>query len=111
MRALIGDAACETDAQCATIGVGAKACGGPLAYAPWSRLRTDAAALRAAVDAQAAHQRQSGVAVGNASDCMVVSDPGAWCDRRASVGHAGLGACRLKGRVMPTRPQPAPPVR
>src|ERR1043166_7657501 len=36
VQALIGDARCSADTQCATIGVGAKACGGPDAYVAWS---------------------------------------------------------------------------
>ena len=45
---LIGDAACASDAECRTIGVGARACGGPQSYRAWSTRRTDAAALAAA---------------------------------------------------------------
>ncbi len=48
IRALIGDAACDSDAQCRTIAIGAKACGGPEAYLAWSTKRTDATALREA---------------------------------------------------------------
>ena len=42
IRALIGDAACDSNAQCHAVGIGARACGGPSAYLAWSSLRTDA---------------------------------------------------------------------
>jgi len=93
---LIGDAGCETDAQCGTIGVGAKACGGPSSYLAWSRLHTDAAALQAAAQQEEAAQRKAMQARGEMSTCSVVTDPGAWCDRTAAPANAAAGVCRLR---------------
>jgi hypothetical protein len=36
MRAEIGEAACDDDAQCRSLGVGSRPCGGPEAYLAWS---------------------------------------------------------------------------
>jgi hypothetical protein len=80
----IGDAACDTDTQCHSIGVGAKACGGPEAYLAWSdklarpALLADLAARhRAARELENASRRLQ-------SNCALVTDPGAVCRPRAS---------------------------
>ncbi|HEX6363509.1 MAG TPA: hypothetical protein VFZ93_11155 [Albitalea sp.] len=95
-RALIGDAACDTDAQCATIGLGAKACGGPASYVAWSTLRTDAERLRAAAKREADAQREAQAARGMVSDCAVETDPGAYCDRSQPKAGSPAGVCRLR---------------
>jgi len=87
IRALIGDAACSSDAQCRTIGVGAKACGGPQAYLAWSTARTDEGALRAAAEEQASARRDDLARSGMVSTCSIVPDPGAVCS---------AGTCRLR---------------
>jgi len=111
VQSLIGDAMCESDSDCATIGVGVNACGAPTAYVAWSRRRTDSAALHAAVQAEAVAQPPASEASGRVSRCEVKADPGAWCDRRASRGFAGSGACRLHGPVTGTRPHVSTPAR
>lgn len=79
LRALIGDAACSHDAQCRTLPVGARACGGPAAWWAWSAQQTDGEPLRHlaqrlhALDRE--HQRRSGLL----STCAVLPDPGAAC--------------------------------
>jgi hypothetical protein len=94
IESLVGDAACDADAQCRTIGIGHKPCGGPTRYIAWSTLRTDAQALQAAVARQAAEQRREQTIEGRASTCEVVPDPGAYCEPGAPVaGHRG--SCRL----------------
>ena len=90
-QTLIGDAACDNDTQCATIGIGAKACGGPSSYLAWSTQRTDGERLRALVERDAEAQRKAMAARGMLSDCAVVPDPGAYCDRTP-----GRGTCRLR---------------
>jgi hypothetical protein len=95
LRTLIGDAACDSDAQCHTIGVGAKACGGPQAHVAWSSVRTDPGPLRALVERQAAAERDEAAAKGMLSTCSVVPDPGARCDLGAPVGGRA-GTCRLR---------------
>jgi hypothetical protein len=79
VRALIGDAACTNDEQCRTIGVGAKACGGPEAYLAWSTARTDARALEAAVAAYGGTRLDAVARGGRVSNCALTVDPGAWC--------------------------------
>jgi len=95
VQALVGDAACESEAQCRTIGVGAKACGGPQAYVAWSTARTDAGALHAAAQREAAADRRETAAKGMVSTCTVVLDPGAFCDIKPSA-TGPTGVCRLR---------------
>jgi hypothetical protein len=96
IRALIGDAACDSDAQCRTLAMGAKACGGPEYYLAWSTKRTDAAALRDAVAGDGAVRRPEPPRPGVRSDCALVTDPGAYC---APPGSTGTGAAPSQGRV------------
>jgi hypothetical protein len=96
VQSLVGDAACDDDAQCRTIGVGAKACGGPQAYIAWSTLRTDGAALRSQADREAERRRAEGEKRGAMSTCNVVPDPGAYCARPAGAAAGARGTCRLR---------------
>jgi hypothetical protein len=98
LQSLVGDAACHTDAQCATVGVGAKACGGPSSYLAWSTLRTDGQRLSALAQRDADAERKRMAARGEMSNCAVVPDPGAWCDR-TQPAPGGLGVCRLRSGV------------
>jgi len=100
IRALIGDAACDSDVQCRTVAVGAKPCGGPAAYLAWSTKRTDATALHEAAAGDGAIQPPPRHRPGLRSDCALVIDPGAYC---APLGSPGTGAapdpsraCRLR---------------
>jgi len=87
IQALIGDAACAADAQCKTIAVGAKACGGPEGYLAWSTSRTDATALAQAADSYAAERHREIASRREMSTCSVLADPGAYC---------AAGTCRLR---------------
>jgi len=91
IRALIGDAACDDDAQCRTIAIGTKACGGPEYYLAWSTKRTDPIALVNAANETVAPPgaRRSQLR----SNCMVVTDPGAFC---APGATGGSRVCRLR---------------
>jgi hypothetical protein len=71
--------ACDRDSQCHTIGAGAKACGGPERYLPWSSQRDDGAMLKQLVDQHAAARRAEDKQNAMMSTCSVVSDPGASC--------------------------------
>jgi hypothetical protein len=91
----IGDAACDADAQCHTLAIGAKACGGPEAYLAWSGKVTRGAPL-----AELAARHRAAREIENArnrlqSNCALVPDPGAVCRPRASGSaracQAGLG--------------------
>jgi hypothetical protein len=100
---LIGDAACDSDAQCHTIGVGAKACGGPQAYLAWSSKRTEGALLQQAAEREARASRAAAEASGIMSNCAIAKDPGASCAAPAGndlVTASGAAAaprrCRLR---------------
>jgi len=79
LRALIGPAACSMSAQCRTVAIGAKACGGPSAYLAWSTEGTDAARLADLAARQAAAHRRENEAGRLVSNCAMVNDPGAAC--------------------------------
>jgi hypothetical protein len=100
VQALIGQAACRTDTDCRTVAVGHKACGGPLAYLPWSVAVTDSAALAQAVARYNAAQQAAQAAGGLLSNCQFVGDPGATC--RAAAG----GGLRCQLRSAPDRAGP-----
>lgn len=77
---LIGQAQCKKNADCRTLAIGLKACGGPEAYLAWSTASTDAQMLVAAAQRYAKQRRlQLDKPGAPASDCAVVSDPGAHC--------------------------------
>ena len=77
---LIGKAHCKKDADCRTLAIGHKACGGPEAYLAWSTVNTDAQMLVAAAQRYASARRlQVDKPGAPASNCAVVSDPGAHC--------------------------------
>ena len=89
---LIGDARCESSADCHTVARGVKACGGPLSYSAWSTKVSDPKALAAAVAqekqlVQAANERS-----GMVSNCMMLTDPGARCEQQRCVTGGGAGA-------------------
>ena len=102
VAALIGDAACDSDSQCRTIGVGAKACGGPQAYLAWSSKRSDGAALQQAAAREASAARAAAEASGIMSNCAMVRDPGAYCaattgaDAASAAGAGASRRCRLR---------------
>lgn len=78
----IGSAACNTDSQCRTIGIGARACGGPAAWRPWStQTQTQASSdsLQALADQLATLQRSRQAQSGIASTCRYQPDPGSAC--------------------------------
>ena len=88
LRALVGDAACESDADCRSMPIGAKACGGPEGYVAWSRRVGDAAALAEAVAAYNARRAADTQRDGRVSDCAMAVDPGAACLPTGASGAA-----------------------
>lgn len=97
LRALIGPAACTADAQCRTVAVGAKACGGPAGYLAWSTVHTDSEKLGALARRQAEAARREIEAAGMRSNCAVASDPGAAC----VAGRCQLTAPRSRPARLP----------
>ena len=76
----IGSAACTTDSQCRTIGIGARACGGPAAWRPWStQTQISSDSLLALADQLATLQRSRQAQYGMASNCRYLPDPGSVC--------------------------------
>lgn len=85
----IGTAACSSDAQCRTVAVGAKACGGPEAYLPWSSQSAHASRIQALAD-QYTQAQAAAAPAGRMSTCSVVTDPGAACVQQRCVLRTGL---------------------
>lgn len=79
IAAEVGDAACDAAAQCHSIGVGHKPCGGPGGYLAWSSKTSDEARLKAMVERHAAAQREEQQRSGMLSNCQYLPDPGASC--------------------------------
>lgn len=79
IRALIGTAACTDNSQCRTIGIGARACGGPQAYLAWSATHTDGAELAALAEKFKLEREAANAASGELSNCQFFPDPGASC--------------------------------
>ncbi len=85
MRALVGTAACTDSAQCKTVPLGARACGGPEGYLAYSTSVTQAAPLQALAERYAQQQREANARSGMASTCQFIADPGAQCRAGACV--------------------------
>jgi hypothetical protein len=79
IQAEVGDAACEGPQQCHSIGLGAKACGGPEGFLAWSSLAGDSKKLQSLVAQYAAARKGEQERSGMVSDCALVSDPGVAC--------------------------------
>ncbi len=79
IKAEIGGAACDSNAQCRSLPVGQRACGGPEAYLPYSTKGTDAAKLQRIAEQQRAEQREKNTRSGMMSTCQAIMDPGATC--------------------------------
>jgi hypothetical protein len=93
IQAEIGDAACDSTAQCNTVAIGHKACGGPESYLAWSSKRSDGAKLASLAAAHTAERKVHNVKSGMMSTCSLVLDPGATCNAGKCVaGKDGMGA-------------------
>ncbi len=76
----VGSAACSSTAECRTLPIGSKACGGPVRWIAWSASASREASLQAWSQELAERQRQRDIDDGRMSTCSVVPDPGARCD-------------------------------
>ncbi|MDT7835131.1 hypothetical protein [Aquabacterium sp. OR-4] len=88
IRGEIGEARCDSDAQCRTLAVGEKACGGPGQYLAWSGPAARARKLEAWSAELATLQRQRAAASGMMSNCQYLPDPGAACVQQRCVLRA-----------------------
>lgn len=78
---------CKQHADCATVGVGARACGGPEQYLAYALRDTPAPALQQAQQNYARLRKKQLEERGEMSTCELLPDPGAECN------EAGL--CQL----------------
>ena len=80
IEAEVGAASCTSSADCRTLPIGSKACGGPVRWMAWSVRVSSADRLQTLAQDLAQQQRQRDMADGRMSTCSVVPDPGAHCD-------------------------------
>jgi hypothetical protein len=86
INAAIGQAPCNTDDQCRTIGLGANACGGPAGWRPWStQTNGSGESLLALAEQYATLQRQRQSRDGMVSTCRYIPNPGAQCQAQRCV--------------------------
>jgi hypothetical protein len=76
----VADARCTADADCHSLPVGHKPCGGPASFLAWSAQASREAVLRQRAEAYTQAQQAAAAASGRVSTCSVLSDPGAHCD-------------------------------
>jgi hypothetical protein len=82
LRGKIGAASCTENAQCRTLPIGAKLCGGPLSFLAYSAQGTNEAELqKLSAELNRLHRltAEARSRAGMVSDCMVIDDPGAEC--------------------------------
>ncbi|MCC7099325.1 MAG: hypothetical protein IT500_07030 [Rubrivivax sp.] len=90
IRAEIGDAACSADAQCRTLPIGARACGGPAAWWAWSTASADGAKLQTLAARLHAVEQERLLREGLLSTCIALPDSGAACVAgRCAVNRPG----------------------
>ena len=86
---------CASAAECRTVAVGRKPCGGPEMYVPWSSRAGSAADVDALAARYLAQRGAATAQPGMLSDCRLIGDPGALC-KPAVAGGAGAGTCVLR---------------
>jgi hypothetical protein len=79
IRAMVGTPSCSSDAQCHTLALGHKSCGGPESYLAWSSSKTSQAELQALGERYKAERSAADAASGMVSTCRFMPDPGAVC--------------------------------
>ncbi len=89
IRAEVGQARCTDNAQCRSLGLGAKPCGGPASWLAWSVGGARAERLDAWSAELAMLQRQRQQASGMVSNCQYLADPGAVCQAGRCVLQSG----------------------
>jgi len=94
IRALAGTPSCTSDAQCHSLPLGARPCGGPESYLPWSSARTPQAEIEALGERYKEERRAANKASGVMSTCQFLMDPGAVC--RAGTCQAGDGPLQAR---------------
>jgi hypothetical protein len=95
----IGTPRCTADAQCRTLAVGARACGGPESFRPYAAPPAKPERLEKLAQQHADLQRNAQQSDGRMSICSVVADPGARCDaalQRCVLRTDGAGGGALR---------------
>jgi hypothetical protein len=82
IQRIVGDAACTYDSECKAIGYGAKPCGGPSSYLPYSVKNTDVPLLEGKVQQFNALQRAYQEKLRIFSNCMMVPKPVVACEQK-----------------------------
>jgi len=75
----IGEPRCTEQAQCRTLGVGSRACGGPEEYLAYSTLTAQPERLQRLADAHRAARQAEHQGSGRLGTCIALMDPGARC--------------------------------
>lgn len=96
IEAEVGQAACTADAQCHTLPIGARACGGPERWMAWSSAPGRGERLTVLSDKLSALVQQRNERAGMASTCVVVPDPGAVCHGGRCVVGSGNRAANIR---------------
>lgn len=86
IRAMAGAASCTGSSQCRTLPLGARACGGPEGYLPYSTANNTEPALKALGERYKQERQAYNKTSGMMSDCRFMMDPGAVCQ---------AGTCQL----------------
>jgi hypothetical protein len=95
LQAAIGEAACDNSAQCHTVAVGHKACGGPERYLAWSDKAGKGAQIVLLAQQHAQARRDENQRSGAISNCAMALDPGAVCSaKRCILAPAGGAAAQ-----------------
>ncbi|PHV11806.1 hypothetical protein [Chitinimonas sp. BJB300] len=93
LQTAIGAASCETNDDCHVIGVGARACGGPESYLPWSSRDGDEATIKSLAEQHHTARQAEVTARGEMSTCSILPKPAVRCQAKR---------CELQPRVTST---------
>ncbi|MGQ5524501.1 hypothetical protein ACUHMQ_14750 [Chitinimonas sp. PSY-7] len=93
LQAAIGTPSCETDADCHVVEVGAKACGGPEGYLPWSSRTGDAETIQSLAEQHKTVRQAAITTSGEISTCEILPKPAVRCQAKR---------CELQSRPIPT---------
>jgi len=70
---------CTGEAECRTVALGGKACGGPTSYRAYSAKAADPQAIEELARQERELAHASARASGRVSNCLMLGDPGARC--------------------------------
>lgn len=101
--ALVGEARCESEADCRYIGLGAKPCGGPWEYLVYSVAQTDSAQLSEKVKEYNAFEAGMNQKYGYVSDCALPAEPVVGCVEGRCVDLGAVSDLRTGIAVQVTR--------